>query len=251
MLWWQRFFPKMDKAGEGSGGGGGGGTGGSGGGSGDGGKGGEGDKGGKSGDGGSGTVTLTKEQFDAIMARLPKDGGTGSGGGSGDGDLSDKARKEREQKDSEAANQRTLESALRFNLGGKEWLKTNAPLLPKNIEGIFEQAEKENYGSAVEKANAIKVGIVSEFFAQQANLDLLTPGLKSALEDFQKLTKNEKQARVQQIYDTVFEPAFEMLKRTKKAAELAKGHGSPSDSEAAYKERLMKASKKHYGMGDK
>lgn len=243
----------MDKAGEGSGGGGGGS--GAAGGAGDG-KGGSGDGKGAGGEGSGSTVTLTKEQFDAIMARLPKSegpgGGSGGSGGQGDGDptLADKARKQREEDERKAGDSRAMENALKFTMGGKDWLKTNSSLLPKTVEGIFDQAEKENYGSAVAKASAIKVGIISEFFAQQSNLDLLTPGLKSQLEEFLKLTKTVKEERAAQVFDTVFEPAFEMLKRVKRAEERGKGHSTPSDADAAYKEKLMKGSRKHY-LGEK
>lgn len=160
--------------------------------------------------------------------------------------LEEKAKLEREAKEKKTADSKSLESAIRFTMGAKDWVKTNESLLPKTISGIFEQAEKENFADAVEKDSAIKAGIISEFFSVQANLDLLTPGLKSVLEDFTKLTKNVKQERAQQVYDQVFEPAFEMLKRVKKAELLSKGLSSPTDSEAAYKEKLIKGSRKHF-----
>lgn len=200
------------------------------------------------------SITLSKEQFDALMARLPKAGdgqANGSGDGqNGEGDLADKARKKREDDEKRVADTKSVEQALKFNLSGKEWAKTHEALLPKNIASIFEQAEKEQYDTAVEKANAIKAGVVSEFFALQANLDLLTAAQKSALDDFQKLTKTGKQERVKQVYEMVFEPAFETLKRVKKAEQLQSGFGSPSDAEAAYKKKLMDGSRKHY-LGEK
>ena len=167
-----------------------------------------------------------------------------------DPSLADKVRAEREAAEKKQGESKLLENAMRFNMGGAEWLKTNASLLPKNIPDLFKQAEKENYGSEIEKANAIKVGIVSEFFAQQSNLDLLTPGLKTALEDFLKLTKTVKHERASAIWDSVLEPALEMLKRTTKAAQLNRGLGTPTDAEQAYKDRLMKGSRKHY-LGEK
>lgn len=224
----------MDKAGEGSGGGGGGGSG-------------EGDKGDK---GGQGTVTLTKEQFDAIMARLPAaQGGQGGGQGGGDGDkgdLADKARKEREQRDNEAKKTADLEKALKFNLGGADFMKANASLLPKSVESIFAQAEKENYGSATEKAAAIKVGIISEFFALEENMGHLTGPQKFQVEEFKKLTKTDKQDRAAQIWDSIFEPTFEMVKKIKRAQEMANGQKSQSDGEKALTDRMMKLSRKHY-----
>lgn len=165
-------------------------------------------------------------------------------------DLKDKARMEREANDKKGADVRALEKALTFNMQSAEFLKKNESLLPKDVADIFKLAEKENYSSAIEKGDAIKSGIIQSFFSVQANVDLLTPGLKSALDDYLKLTKNGKQEKAQQMYDTVFEPAFEMLKRIKKADALNKGYGSTDDVDTAYRKRLMGLSKKHY-LGEK
>ena len=167
-----------------------------------------------------------------------------------DPDLREKARKQKEIEDKSKSDHQALEAALKFSMNSETFLKQNAALLPKDITDIFKAADKENYGSAVEKANAIKASLVQSFFSQQANMDLLTPGLRSTLEDYLKLTKNGKQEKAQQIYDTVFEPAFEMLRRVKKAEALSKGHGAGGPGEDAYKAKLMNGSKKHY-LGDK
>lgn len=164
--------------------------------------------------------------------------------------LADKVEADRKAKEKSTTDSQKLERALKFTITSSDWVKTNASLLPKNIEGIFAQAEKENYSSAIEKADAIKVGIVSEFFSIQSNLDLLTETQKINLEDFKKLTKTDKQERVQSVYDTVFEPTFEMLKRVKKAEQISKGLGDPSDAESAYKEKMKAISRKHY-LGEK
>jgi hypothetical protein len=228
--------------------------------------------------------------FGGMLLRAPEGDGGGSGGGAGTGageggagkgkgdapddrdkriaeleaelkkakappaddpDLQEKARRERDAKEKRDVETRQLESALKFSLGAKDWLKSNGSLLPKEIEGIFTAAEKENYGSALEKDAAVKAGIIQEFFKIQANLDLLTPSLKTALEDFLKLTKNGRQEKAQHLYDSVFEPAFEMLKRVKKAEQLnASGGKSNSDSENAYRDRMISLSRKHY-LGEK
>lgn len=175
----------------------------------------------------------------------------GKGKDKDDDDLEIKARKEREAKEAAAGDSKKLEEALRFSLGAKDWLKANASILPKDIEGIFNAAEKETYGSALEKDAAIKSGLIQNFFKVQANLDLLTSGPKSDLEDWLKLTKNGKEEKAQQIFKSVFEPAFEMLKRIKKAEQLNQGgHVNSSEVDAQYKERLIKKSRQHY-MGEK
>lgn len=158
-------------------------------------------------------------------------------------DLAAKAQKEREAKDKEAAQTGKLEKAIKFTHGMAEFVKTNATLLPKSLESILAQAEKENYANAMEKAASVQVALVSEFFAQQANLDLLTESQKNALAEFNALTKNVKQERVQQVYDMVFEPAFATLKAVTKAKQVRDGEVDPANAKAAYAKRMADLSK--------
>ena len=167
-----------------------------------------------------------------------------------DGDLAAKAAKARKAAESTGDQTKRLSTAIKFNLSAPTWHKTNEALLPKTIAGIFEAAEREVFGSDLEKADAIKVGIVSEFFALQENLDLLTESQKLALEEFKKLTKTDKQERVGTYYDSIFEPTFEMMKRVKRAEQVQKGLGNPSDTQQAYKLKMQKLSNKQY-LGEK
>lgn len=195
----------------------------------------------------TGSVTLSKEQFDAIMAKLPKETPPPK---EDDPTLADKARKEREDNEKKQGYEKHLESALNFNIAGKDFLKVNASLLPKTIEGLFTQAEKENYGSAIEKANAIKAGVVSEFFAVQSNHDLLTGSQKIQLDEFLKLTKTGKQDRIETIYSMIFEPTLETLRKVEKAKQVHSGGKDQSDAEKMMADKMIKLSKKHY-LGDK
>lgn len=163
-----------------------------------------------------------------------------------DDDLALKAKKERELKEADDLKSKKLETALKFEMGAKEFVKNNASLLPSTIEGIFAAADKEKYSSSVEKASDIKVGIVSEFFAVQANLDQLTDSQKKNVAEFLSLTKNIKQERVHDIYDSIFEPTLEMIRKVKKAEALQKGLAPQNDSDDAYKNRLIEGSKKHH-----
>lgn len=165
-------------------------------------------------------------------------------------DLATKARKEREAKEKDAANQSNLEKALKFNLGGAEFMKNNAALLPASVGTIFEAAEKENYGNATEKASAIKVGIISEFFALEENMSHLTGPQKLKVEEFKKLTKTDKQERAGVIWDEIFEPTFETIKKVKRAQQIAAGQKDQSDGEKALADRMAKMSRKHY-LGEK
>jgi hypothetical protein len=162
-------------------------------------------------------------------------------------DLFSKAKKETETQNKSANDTKKIENALRFNLGVQDFVKNNKDILPSDVEGILKVAEKENYDTALAKANAIKVGVVNSFFSVQANLDLLTPAQKIQLEDFQKLTKNGKEERAEHIFENIFEPALETFKKLKKAEELGKarsGFSSGSSVENDYKERLMKMARK-------
>ena len=167
-----------------------------------------------------------------------------------DKDLGEKAREAREAKEAESKKTQQLEKALRFNLGSAEFLKANEQLLPKGAADIFKTAESQNYGSAVEKASAIKAEIVQSFFKVQSNLDLLTAGPRAALDEYLNLSKTGKQEQAQAIYESVFEPTFEMLKRMKKADALSKGVENENDWEIAYKNKLIALSRKHY-LGEK
>lgn len=167
-----------------------------------------------------------------------------------DPSLADKARLERESNEKKQKYERSLESALNFTIASPTFIKDNVGLLPKTVEGIFIAAEKEKYDSAVEKANAIKVGVVSEFFAVQANHDLLTGAQKVELEDFLKLTKNGKQDRVENVYAMIFEPTLETLRKVEKAKQVSSGSKDQSTAEKQLADKMMKASKKHY-LGDK
>ncbi len=190
---------------------------------------------------------LEKENADLKKAA----GGKGKDDKVDDPDLEAKAKAAREAKEKASGDTKKIEAALKFSLGAKDFLKQNASLLPKDIEGIFEAADKEKYDNAIEKDSAIKASMVQSFFNVQSNLDLLTLSQKSVLEDFLKLTKNGKQEKAQSIYETIFEPTFEMFKRIKKAEQLGKdGQVTASDTIQAYSDRMQKMSKKHY-MGEK
>ena len=166
-----------------------------------------------------------------------------------DEDLITKARKDRQESEKKDSDIKQIESALRFNLSAPEFLKQNKDLLPADVENVMKVAEKENYDSAAERANAVRAGLVAAFFAQQSNLDLLTSGQKAQLEDFNKLTKKGREEKAQQIYENIFEPALATLRKVKKAEELGKanaGFAKASDVESQYKERLMKMARKTY-----
>jgi hypothetical protein len=162
-------------------------------------------------------------------------------------DLQAKAKKEKEEAEKSSNNSKQIESSIKFNLGVNDFVKNNKDILPAEVETILKVAEKENYDTAAAKANAVKVGIVGSFFSIQSNLELLTQAQKSQLEDFQKLTKNGKEDRASHVYENIFEPAIEMLKKLKKAEEVGKarsGFSTGSSVENDYKQRLINQARK-------
>lgn len=167
-----------------------------------------------------------------------------------DKDLADKARIEREKKEKDSKHEKSLTAAITFNHASKDFVKANAGLLPKSVEGIFAAAEKETYDSAIEKSNAIKVGIVQEYFAVQANHDLLTASQKIELDEFLKLTKNGKQDRIENIYAMIFEPTIETARKIEKARQVNDGRKDQTDAEKAYTDRMKEIGQKHF-LGDK
>ncbi len=191
-------------------------------------------------------ITAIKAELDAL--RKEKD----DWGKSKDKTLHDKVIDDNKEKDKNRSDSKTLEAALTFNLLSNEFIKNNESVLPKGISDIFKAAEKETYDSAVDKANAIKDGIIQSFFSQQLNVDMLTHSQKSDLADFQKLTKNGREAKAQDLYKNLFEPALESLKRVKKAEELYKanqGFGNNTDVDQAYKDKLSKMADRKFFRG--
>lgn len=166
-----------------------------------------------------------------------------------DDDLNDRVRKQKEAEAAKAAETKGLESAITFNFGVKKFVEDNVDLLPSDIPDLLKAAEAEKYDSAVQKAAAIKQAFVKSFFNVQSNVDLLTAAQKASLDEFQNLTKNGKEEKIQAIYENLFEPALETLKKVKKAEELGKarsGFASSSKAEDSYKQKLMDVSRKAY-----
>lgn len=222
-----RKYVLMDEAGDGTGAGSG--TGG-----------GSGDKGDEALAGAQKTIAELTAKLEALSKSQPK----------GDDDLSAIAEKNRKEAEAKKGQLKSLEKSIQFDMKSKEWLKTNESLLPKNLQSIFDAADKETFESVVDKTSAVKSSIVQEFFSVQENLDLLTESQKNKIAEYLKLTKNVKQERAGEVFDELFEPTFEMLKRIKKAELLNSGYAASGDAEKAYENKMIAISQKQY-LGDK
>lgn len=168
-------------------------------------------------------------------------------------DLLAKSKEKKEADDELLLKTKKIESALSFNIKLKDFAELNKEILPSEIENILATAEKENYDSATTKANAIKSAVIQSFFSIQDNLNILTESQKKNLDDYLKLTKNGKEEKADFIYENLFEPALETLKRVKKAEEVGKakaGLGVSNKAEDVYKAKLIEGSQKQY-LGEK
>ncbi len=166
-----------------------------------------------------------------------------------DDDLLSKAKKEQKEKEDAAKGDKSLESALSFNLTVADFVKNNKDILPVEFTKVLELANKESYDSPKQKANAIRSGLIQSFFAVQAHVDMLTENQKKSLADFMKLTKNGKEETSDAIYHNVFEPGFEMLKQVKKTEDKMKSKQQEGGSNnQSYKDRLKQGSiDKYFG----
>jgi len=168
-------------------------------------------------------------------------------------DLNDKVKASKEAKEAKERESKELQDALRFNLTSDKFIEEHKSILPKDMADIFSAAEKEKYDSEIDKANAIKSALIQSFFNLQANVDLLTPSHKVAVEDYFKLTKKGKEEKAQEMYRNIFEPTLGMIKQIKKAEELGKAKGglaNETETDAAYRQKLMAGSKRHF-LGEK
>jgi len=169
------------------------------------------------------------------------------------GSLRDKVRRKREDSQRRGAETKRLETAVKFNLSIGEFAKTNSDLLPEEIPEILKAAEKESYDSEVEKANAVKAEVFESFFAVQSNLDLLTTNQKAAWDRYGKLTVKGKADEAEQIFENLFEPALETLRKVRKAEDVGKSRAgliTGDKVQEGYKNRLVAGSRKTY-LGEK
>jgi hypothetical protein len=169
-----------------------------------------------------------------------------------DEDLQAKAKREKDDAEKTAASTKAVEKAITFNLAIDDFVSKNASLLPAEIGSIVKLAHKETYDSAVAKASALKANMIQSFFAVQANMDALTPSQRGTLDDYLKLTKNGKETKAADIYENIFEPAIDTIRKVKKAEEVGRARMGFADSDGnqAYKERLIAASRKTH-LGEK
>lgn len=196
----------------------------------------------------SSELAALRKKNEELEAKLK----AGRGGEGGDDPLGEKAREEREKKEREQADTKQIEQAVQFNMGLDRFLADNAELLPKEMSEIVALAHKENYASSFAKANAIRASLLKSFFSVQTNIDVLTESQKTKIEDFLKLTLDAREAKAGQIYADIFEPTLEMIRKVKKAEDLARVRGGigGTQTDNEYKDRLIKRARQAH-LGEK
>lgn len=187
--------------------------------------------------------TKREEELKAEIESLKK--GKGKEGDPPEGDLVEKAKREREEKDKLNASQGEVERAVKFNLTIDQFAKDNKDFLPEDVGGILTQAAKEKYGSEFEKASALKTAIMKTYFSLQANLDSLTPSQKKSVDNWLALTPKGREEKSADMYDNVFEPCIDTVRRVKKAEEVSRarsGLATPTEAAEIHKKKIMDAS---------
>jgi len=174
----------------------------------------------------------------------PKSGGH-------DEDLRIKVRKDQETQEEKGKQTREIERALGFNMRMHSFASDNKDLLPAEVGAIIAQADKETYDNATAKASAVKSAIIQSYFSVEGNMDALTPAQRVTLDDYLKLTKTAKEAKAADIYENIFEPALETIRKIKKAEEVGRSRGAfgaDSKGTTAYKDKLVALARKtHLG----
>ncbi len=162
--------------------------------------------------------------------------------------LAEKVEAERIAREKGQSDVAKIERDISYNLGVSKFVDDHKAYLSEDIKAILLAAEKEKYDSAGQKAAELRTEIIDAFFKVQANSDILTAAQKRILADFGKLTKDGKRQDSEKVYESVFEPALEMVKRVKKAEELnlaARGYATATGGPlGAYKQKLLEAAKR-------
>lgn len=204
------------------------------------------------------TLKAENESFKKQIEELSKktaapknesDGNEGNKADPKDDDAYIKAQKENSKRTKSDSHSKNLEKALEFTMTIKNFYEAHKDMMPAEVADLLRVVETENYDSKISKANAIKSGLIQSFFKVQANVELLTPAQKSLVEDYLKLTNTGKEEQASDVYDRALEPALELMKRVKRAEELAKaknGMGVHTSGEKNYIDRLIKGSQSKY-----
>lgn len=120
-----------------------------------------------------------------------------------DPSILEEAKKSYENKQIQQTEHGNMENAIKFNLQLSKFTEDFKDYLPKTTQTLIEEVEKKNYGSEVQRANAIRSGIIQAFIELQENIEILPQTMKDKVSLFKALTVDEQEKQSASFWDVV------------------------------------------------
>lgn len=178
------------------------------------------------------TVTLTKEQFEALVGKKEEKKES----------IADEAIKRLENEKKEKEETAEIEDAIKFNLSISEFVSKNKNILPDETENIIKTAEERNFKNSSEKANAIRKGIIEAFVKYKGNVEKLPQSIQAEVARFNSFTEREKEAQSKRFWSIVEVGAeYKILSRKAEQLQNNGGHGAAENS--AFEQRFLEQGK--------
>lgn len=178
------------------------------------------------------TVTLTKEQFEALVGKKEEKKES----------IADEAIKRLENEKKEKEETAEIEDAIKFNLSISEFVSKNKNILPDETENIIKTAEERNFKNSSEKANAIRKGIIEAFIKYKENVEKLPQSIQAEVARFNSFTEREKEAQSKRFWSIVEVGAeYKILSRKAEQLQNNGGHGAAENS--AFEQRFLEQGK--------
>lgn len=174
------------------------------------------------------TVTLTKEQFEALVGKKEEKKES----------IADEAIKRLENEKKEKEETAEIEDAIKFNLSISEFVSKNKNILPDETENIIKTAEERNFKNSSEKANAIRKGIIEAFVKYKENVEKLPQSIQAEVARFNSFTEREKEAQSKRFWSIV-EVGAEYKILSRKAEQLQNNGGYGAAENSAFEQRFL------------
>ena len=174
------------------------------------------------------TVTLTKEQFEALVGKKEEKMES----------IADEAIKRLENEKKEKEETAEIEDAIKFNLSISEFVSKNKNILPDETENIIKTAEERNFKNSSEKANAIRKGIIEAFIKYKENVEKLPQSIQAEVARFNSFTEREKEAQSKRFWSIV-EVGAEYKILSRKAEQLQNNGGYGAAENSAFEQRFL------------
>lgn len=158
-------------------------------------------------------------------------------------DYSEIARQKEDDDKKEKDKTAEMEKSAIFNANLNQFVKDNGPLVSPRLASVVEVANKENFANSTERARELKGAIVKEFFSVESNVKHLTDSQKARLDFFLTQTKNGRAEQITAIWDDLFEPTLELVRKIKSFEEKSSGKVK---SDSGIKNKFMEVGKKSY-----